>query len=149
MKKIYVAMCADFFHYGHLNIINNARKYGKVIVGLLTDEAVMSYKRVPAITYENRKIVVESIRGVDMVVPQHTLSYKDNLLSLKPDYVLHAENWKHGVQRETRQEVIDVLSLWGGELIEIPYTDGISSTQLHKNLKSMGITPGTKLKELI
>ncbi len=139
MKKVYVGMCADFFHYGHLNIIKEATHYGLVIVGLLTDKAVASYKRTPAITYENRKAIIESVVWVYDVVPQRTLSYKDNLLALRPDYVMHADNWKDGKQKATRQEVIEVLSGWGGELIEIPYTDGISSTELHDKLKGMDI----------
>jgi len=79
MKKVYVGMSADLIHPGHLNIINNAKQYGEVVVGLLTDKAIASYKRLPVLTYHQRKIVVESIKGVSEVVPQETLDYVPNL----------------------------------------------------------------------
>jgi len=137
MKKVYVGMCADFIHHGHINILKEARKYGKITVGLLTDKAIAAYKRVPALSYEERKAIIENIKGVFEIVPQDTLSYKKNLLKIKPDYVIHGDDWRKGVQKNTRQEVIDVLSAWGGRLIEIPYTEGISSTKLHEELKKI------------
>ena len=129
-------MAADLIHHGHINIIKKAKKYGKVIIGLLTDEAFESYKRTPALSYKYRKIIMGNIKGVYKVVPQNTLSYKNNLRKIKPDYVVHADDWRKGPQKNTRQEVIEVLSEWGGELIEVPYTEGISSTKLHEGLKS-------------
>ena len=86
MKSVYVGMCADIIHPGHLNIINEAKKYGNVIIGLLTDEAIASYKRLPYLTYEQRKIIVENIKGVFRVEPQETLDYVPNLKRLKPDF---------------------------------------------------------------
>ena len=127
-------MCADLLHHGHINIIKEAKKYGEVIIGLLIDEAVESYKRTPALSYKYRKIIMENIKGVSKVVPQDTLSYKENLMKIKPDYVVHGDEWKQGPQKSTRQEVIKILSEWDGELIEVPYTEGISSTKLHKEL---------------
>ena len=114
MKKVYIGMSADLLHPGHLNIINEATKYGEVIVGLLTDKAIASYKRLPYMSYEQRKVVVENIKGVSQVIPQDTLDYTDNLKLIKPDYVLHGDDWKTGVQSQTRQKVIDILSVWGG-----------------------------------
>jgi len=134
MKKIYAGMAADLLHHGHINIIKEAKKYGKVIIGLLTDEAIESYKRIPALSYKHRKTIIENIKGVNKVVSQNTLSYKKNLERIKPDFVIHADDWRNGPQKNTRQEVIEVLSEWGGELIEVPYTEGISSTKLHKEL---------------
>ena len=148
MKKVYVAMSADIIHHGHLNIINKAQDLGKVIVGLLTDEAIASYKRLPFIPYDQRKIVVESIKGVNEVIPQETLDYVSNLRKIKPDYVVHGNDWKTGVQKETRQRVIDTLNEWGGELIEPKYTEGVSSTQLIDTVKGRGITPNTRLQSL-
>lgn len=148
MSRVYVAMCADLIHHGHLNIIKRARELGIVTIGLLTDEAITTYKRIPALSYENRKSIVENIVGVDKVIPQKTLSYKENLDNLKPDFVVHGDDWKTGIQRKTRQEIIDTLSEWGGKLVEIPYTEGISSTQLHEQLKSMGMTPANRIKKL-
>ncbi len=146
MKTVYVAMSADLIHPGHLNIIKEAQKYGKVILGLLTDEAIASYKRLPCLSYEQRKVVVENIVGVERVIPQHTLDYIPNLLEIKPDYVVHGDDWKTGVQMGTRARVMDALRQWGGELIEPPYTEGISSTQLNEALKDIGTTPETRMK---
>lgn len=148
MKKVYVGMSADLVHPGHLNIINEARKLGSVIVGLLTDEAIASYKRLPYMTYDQRKIVIENIKGVIEVIPQTTLDYEPNLRMLKPDYVVHGDDWKEGVQQRTRQRVIDVLTEWGGLLVDVPYTKGISSTQLNSSIKEIGTTPDIRLKRL-
>ena len=100
-KSVYVGMSADMVHPGHLNILKEASKHGDVIVGLLTDEAIASYKRVPFMTFEQRLEVMESIRGVARVVPQSTLDYVPNLEELKPDFVVHGDDWKHGVQQQT------------------------------------------------
>lgn len=141
-------MSADLIHPGHLNIIEEARKYGDVILGLLTDRAIASYKRLPFLTYEQRKIIVENIKGVAQVVAQETLDYVPNLRKLKPDYVVHGDDWRTGVQRETRQRVIDALKEWGGELIEPKYTPDISSTKLNRGMKEIGTTPGIRLNRL-
>ncbi len=150
--KVYIGMSADLLHPGHLNIINNARKYagedGEVVVGLLTDKAIASYKRLPYMDWEQRKIVVESVKGVSRVIPQETLDYVPNLRREKPDFVLHGDDWKTGVQAKTRQRIIDVMKEWGGEVIDIPYTQGISSTQLNKVLKEVGTTPTIRLHRL-
>jgi len=148
MKKVYVGMSADLVHPGHLNIINEAKKYGDVIIGLLTDEAIASYKRLPFLSYEQRKIVIENIKGVKNVIPQKTLDYIPNLKKLKPDYVVHGDDWCTGIQKETRERVIQALNEWGGKLIEVPYTKGISSTQLNNILKEIGITPQIRRKRL-
>jgi len=143
-KVVYIGMSADLIHPGHLNIIKKGVEYGSVVVGLLTDEAIASYKRVPYMSFEQRREVIENIKGVDKVVPQGSLDYKPNLEAIKPDFVVHGDDWKEGVQRDTRQNVIDVLAGWGGELIEVPYTKGISSTQLNKALKEIGTTPDVR-----
>jgi phosphoenolpyruvate phosphomutase / 2-hydroxyethylphosphonate cytidylyltransferase len=137
----YCGMCADIVHHGHINILKEANKHGKVIVGLLTDSAISSYKRTPLMNYEQRKLIIENINGVSEVIPQKTLDYTENLISLKPKYVVHGDDWKEGVQKSTRQKVIDTLSIWGGELIEVPYTKNISSTELQASLKQNGILP--------
>ncbi len=147
-KSVYVGMSADLIHPGHLNIIKRAAELGDVTIGLLTDEAIATYKRVPFMTFEQRKAVIESIKGVVRVVAQTTLDYVPNLETYKPDYVVHGDDWKKGVQAKTRQRVIDALAQWGGELVEVPYTQGISSTQLHKAMKEVGTTPDIRLKSL-
>jgi len=151
-KQIYVGMSADLVHPGHMNILKVASKLGAVTVGLLTDNAIASYKRLPYMKYEQRKVVIENIKGVVKVIPQETLDYRPNLEALKPDIVVHGDDWKEGVQAKTRQQVIDTLSQWGGELIEPSYTDGISSTALNRSLKDIGTTPDIRrgrLKRLI
>lgn len=147
-KQVYVGMSADLVHPGHLNIINEAAKLGDVVVGLLTDEAIASYKRLPYLTYEQRRVVVENIKGVNRVIPQHTLDYADNLREIRPDYVVHGDDWRSGVQTRVRQNVIETLKEWGGELIEVPYTKGISSTKLHEAIKEVGTTPDVRLRRL-
>ncbi|HAY33188.1 MAG TPA: phosphoenolpyruvate mutase [Ignavibacteria bacterium] len=148
MKKVYVGMSADLIHPGHLNIINEARKLGEVTIGLLTDEAIAGYKRLPSLTYDQRELIIKNIKGVENVVPQKTLDYVSNLQMLKPDYVVHGDDWKDGVQKQTRQRVIDALKEWGGELVEIEYTKGVSSTQLNASLKEIGTTPEVRMKKL-
>lgn len=141
-------MSADLVHQGHVNIIAEGHKLGKVIIGLLTDEAIASYKRLPLIAFNERKIIVENLKGVEKVVPQTTLDYVPNLKELKPDYVVHGDDWKTGVQKEVRQRVLDTLAEWGGELVEPRYTEGVSSTDLIAAVKAQGITPGKRMKTL-
>jgi phosphoenolpyruvate phosphomutase len=139
-------MCADLVHPGHLNIINEGRKYGEVVIGLLSDEGITGYKRLPFLSYEQRKIIVENIKGVKEVIKQEALDYVPNLIKIKPDYVVHGDDWSTGVQSETRKKVIKALQEWGGQLIEVPYTKGISSTQLNNALKEIGTTPEMRMR---
>ena len=147
-KKVYVGMSADMIHPGHLNIIKEASKLGSVTVGVLTDAAIASYKRLPYLTYEQRAEIVSNIKGVDNVVPQTTLDYVPNLRELKPDFVVHGDDWKEGVQAKTRQRIIEAMAEWGGKVIDIPYTQGISSTAMNQHLKEIGTTPEIRLKRL-
>ncbi len=140
VKKVYVGMSADLVHPGHMNILKEAAKLGDVTVGLLTDKAIASYKRLPFMSFEHRKEVIENIKGVSNVIAQNTLDYRTNLKLVKPDYVVHGDDWKEGVQIKTRQQVIETLAEWGGELIEIEYTEGISSTKLNNVLSEIGTT---------
>jgi len=147
-KKVYVGMSADIIHPGHLNIIHEAQKLGYVTVRVLTDAAISSYKRLPYLNYEQRSLIVKNLKGVEEVIPQSTLDYVPNLELLRPDFVVHGDDWKEGVQKETRQRVIDTISKWGGKVIDVPYTKGISSTQLNSKLKEIGTTPEIRLKRL-
>lgn len=148
MATVYCGMSADLIHHGHLNIIHEAMKLGEVTVGVLTDEAIASYKRLPYLTYEQRAEIVSNIKGVVRVVPQTTLDYVPNLEKLKPDYVVHGDDWKNGVQQETRQRVIDCIAKWGGKVVDIPYTPGISSTVLNAEVREIGTTPAVRQKML-
>ncbi len=147
-KTVYVGMSADMIHPGHLNIIHEAVKLGSVTVGVLTDAAIASYKRLPYLTYEQRAEIVSNIKGVDRVVPQTTLDYVPNLRELKPDYVVHGDDWKDGVQAKTRQRIIEAMAEWGGKVVDIPYTQGISSTAMNQRLKEIGTTPEIRMKRL-
>ncbi len=127
---VYVPMAADLVHPGHINIIKKASGYGKVIVGLFTDEAISSYKNPPIMSYEQRKIVIENIKGVYDVVPQFTKDYDENLRKLKPDFMVHGKDWREGPLAEVRQKAINTMAEWGGQVIEPDYTQGVSSSQL-------------------
>jgi len=146
--KVYIGMSADLVHPGHLNIIRKAAELGELTVGLLTDQAIASYKRLPYMDFDQRKEVVENLKGVHRVVPQETLDYIPNIRKYRPDFVLHGDDWREGVQRKVRDDVIKTLAEWGGELIEIPYTQGISSTQLNNALKEIGTTPDLRRNKL-
>jgi len=121
-KIVYMCMSTDIIHGGHIKIINNAKKLGKLIIGVLSDEAVCEYKKFPLVPFEERKVLYENIGGIYKVVEQKTLSYRDNLLKYKPDYVVHGDNWVKGYQKPVRDEVIEVLKTYGGKLKEFPYS---------------------------
>jgi len=144
-----VAMCADLIHNEHINVIKKASELGdEVIIGLLTDEAIATYKKIPFLSFEQRKTIVENIKGVSKVVPQKTLDYTENLKMIKPDFVVHSEDWKTGVQSQTRDKVIEVLKEWNGKLYETPYIVGTSSTALRDYDLINGTTPERRMKKL-
>jgi len=147
-KIVYVPMAVDLIHIGHINIINEAKKLGKVVVGLLTDKAIANYKRIPFLPYDQRRVIIENVKGVDEVIPQEEDDYVPILKKLKPDYIVHGDDWKTGSQREKRERVINVMKEWGGQVIEPPYTQGISSTQINQSLREIGYTPEIRMKRL-
>jgi phosphoenolpyruvate phosphomutase len=147
-RIVYVGMCADLIHNKHIDTIVEAKKHGQVIVGLLTDEAIATYKRVPFLHFDDRKKIIENIVGVKKVIPQKTLDYTENLRLIKPDFVVHGEDWKTGVQQKTRNKVIKVLKEWHGKLIETKYVPGISSTQLIKHARGNGVTASYRCSQL-
>lgn len=135
-KKVYVSLSADILHSGHINILNKASKYGDVTVGLMTDKAISEYKKIPIINFHQRKIVVQNLSMVKNVIPQETKDYRPNLRRLKPDFVIHGDDWKSGVLKESRDQVIKELKKWSGKLIEFKYTKDISSTKIKQNVFS-------------
>ena len=147
-KKVYLGMIADIMHPGLINIINEGSKYGDVIIGLFTDKAIATHKRLPYLTYEQRETVVRSIHGVAEVVPQDDWSYVPNLVKYKPDYIIHGDDWLEGPDKYIRDEVFKVMEAMGGKVIEIPYTKGITSSGLAEELESLGTTPQARLKSL-
>ena len=146
-KVVYVGLSADILHEGHINILKIANSYGKVIVGLLTDEAIASYKNVPYLSFKQRKVVLENLKYVNNVIAQKTLDYVDNLNLIKPDFVVHGKDWKSGVQKKTRDRVIKTLKKWSGKLIEPKYTENISSTII-KNKISEVLSPENRVSRL-
>jgi len=147
-KQVYLGLIGDIIHPGITNIIRRGAEYGDLTVGLYTDKAIATYKRLPYLSYEQRENVVSSIKGVSRIVPQDDWSYIPNLRKLKPDYIIHGDDWRTGPSSKLREEVVAVLKEWGGELIEVPYTRGIDSTSLVENAKSIGTTPDVRLKSL-
>ena len=147
-KTVYLGMIADIMHPGLINIISEGAKYGDVIIGLFTDKAIATHKRLPYMTYEQRETVVRSIHGVTDVVPQDDWSYVPNLVKYKPDYIIHGDDWLEGPDKYIRDEVFKVMEAMGGKVIEIPYTKGITSSGLAEELESLGTTPQARLKSL-
>jgi phosphoenolpyruvate phosphomutase len=141
-------MRGDIIHPGIINIIREGCKLGELTVGLLTDSAIASHKRLPYLTYDQRKDVIENIKGVARVVPQEEWSYVTNLRKYKPDYIIHGDDWKNGPMRKERDEVFSVMKKIGGEVFEIPYTPGVNSSSINEALRSIGTTPDIRLKTL-
>lgn len=141
-------MGTDLIHHGHINIIEVARELGEVTVGLLSDKAVSKFSRMPFLSFDERKKILENLKGVHEVVPQYQLDYEENLKALKPDYVVHGTDWKTGPQKHVRDKVIKILQEWGGELVEPEYTAGISSTGLRNALREIGTTPDVRRRML-
>ena len=147
-KTVYLGMIGDIMHPGLINIINEGAKYGDVMIGLFTDKAIATHKRLPYLTYEQRKNVIENIKGVSSIVPQDEWSYVPNLLKYKPDYIIHGDDWLQGPDKYIREEVFKVMEKLGGEVIEIPYTKGISASGLKEEIDSLGVTPQARLSSL-
>lgn len=147
-KKVYVGLAVDIIHEGHINILKIANKLGDVIVGLLTDEAIASYKNIPYLDYKRRKIIIQNIRYVKKVIPQNTLSYVPNLNLIRPDFVVHGDDWKSGVQKKTRSDVIKTLKKWSGKLIEPKYTKNISSTIIKNKIYEISSLPQNRVSRL-
>ena len=147
-KKVYVGLAVDIIHEGHINILKEASKLGEVTVGLLTDEAIASYKNIPYLDFKRRKIVIQNIKYVKKVIPQNTLDYVPNLNLLKPDYVVHGDDWKYGVQKKTRENVIKALKKWSGKLIEPKYTKNISSSIIKKKILETNSLPQNRVSRL-
>ena len=148
MKRVYVGMIADLLHAGHIRLLKKASELGEVTVGLLTQKACGELNDLPYLDYEKRKEVLENIKFVKEIIPQQHASYKENLLWLKPDYVVHGDDWRYSWQKRFREEVIELLKQWGGELVEIPYSSDISEAEIKENMRKLGITTGARLGRL-
>ncbi len=146
-KIVYVGLSADILHEGHINILKTANRLGDVTVGLLTDSAIASYKNIPTLNYKQREIILKNIKLIKKVIPQNTLDYRPNLKLVMPNYVVHGDDWKSGVQKKTRAQVISTLRNWGGRLIEPKYTKNISSTAIKAKLTTQ-LTPTSRVSIL-
>jgi len=146
-KIVYVPLAVDILHTGHLNIINTAKKYGKVVVGLLSDNAIAEYKDLPTLNYDERYKIVKSLKNVEKILKQKTWDYSSILESLKPDFFVHGDDWKKGIQKNTRENVINLLKKNKGKLIEVAYTKNVSSTSIKSNLINH-LTPTSRISNL-
>ena len=151
-RTVYMCFSTEYIHSGHMAIINKARRLGRLIIGVLSDEAVASFKRYPLIPFAERKALFENLAGVERVVTQDTLSYAKNLRELKPDYVVHGNDWCEGFQKPIRQEVCDVLAEYGGRLIEYPYSNNPIYKELDASHRAEAAKPDVRrgrLRKLI
>ena len=132
-KRIVVDMSTTLIHHGHIRILKKAKKFGKVIVGLMVDKAILSYKKKkPIIKFPNRKKIIESLKIVDFVIPLRALNYSREAIKYKFDYFVHGTDWRKGPQLSNRNKLIKTMKKWNGKVIEIPYTKGISSSKIWK-----------------
>ena len=151
-KIVYIALSVDVLHHGHINLINHAKKYGKVVAGLLTDSAISSKKRLPLLNFSQRKKILENISGISKVVAQNEWEYSKNILKIKPNYMVHGDDWKFGDDKNLRNGTIKALKKIGGKLIEIPHTKNISSYFLKERMHMESTIPSNRqaiLKRLL
>ena len=151
-RRVYMCFSTDMVHSGHISIIKKAAKLGRLTVGVLSDEAVASYKRYPLLPFEERKSLFENISGVENVVEQKTISYADVLNTLRPDYVVHGDDWREGFQKPVREEVISILNQYGGQLVEFPYAADEKYKELEKRSREQLAMPDFRrgrLKKLL
>lgn len=148
MKTVYTCFCTDVIHEGHLNILKNAAKYGEVTVGVLADPAMVRYNRFPTVSLEERVRMVEDTGLAARVVVQDEIMYDSIVAKLRPDYVVHGDNWREGPESAIRQNVVDALARYGGELIEIPYTYNEQVKRIDDNMKEKLAMPEFRRKRL-
>ena len=146
--KVYVSLIADLLHAGHINILNEASKYGEVTVGLLTSTAINELNDTAYLKYQQRLEVIKSLSMVSNVIPQEEASYKKNLLKIKPEFVVHGDDWVEGKHSKYRTEVISLLNEWGGKLVEVKYSSEISDKNLKNKLMKLGVTTVNRLVRL-
>jgi len=148
MKKVYTCFCTDVIHEGHLNIINKAKEYGKVIVGVLSDRAMIQYNRFPILSFEERINMVKNIDSVSEVIIQDEIMYDEVIEKVRPDYVVHGDNWKSGPMASIRENVVSLLKKYGGELIDIPYTYNENVRHIDNKMKELTSMPEYRRKRL-
>ena len=147
-KIVYVPLAVDILHSAHINILKKAKKYGKVVVGLLTDKAISEYKKLPLINYDERFKILSGIKFVDRIVEQSSWDYSKNIKKYKPDYFIHGDDWKVGIQKNQRKKVIQSLKLNNGKLIEVPFTKNISSTEIKNKILKLEMSSDNRVSRL-
>lgn len=147
-KTVYTCFCTDVIHAGHMNIINEAKKYGEVIVGVLTDEAMVRFNRFPTISFEERVELIKGLEGVSRIVIQESLLYDDILDKLHPDYVIHGDNWTVGPTKAIRDNVLSLLSAYGGKVIDVPYTYSEEVKRIDRRIKERAAMPEYRRRRL-
>ena len=148
MKKVYTCFCTDVIHEGHLNIIKNAQQYGDVIIGVLSDEAMVKFNRLPTISFEERIQMVKDIEGVSRVVIQNEIMYNTVIAEIQPDYVIHGDNWTSGPMKAIRDNVVALLKEYGGRVIDVPYTYNDNVKRIDDRLKERLAMPELRRKRL-
>lgn len=148
MPVVYTALGTDVIHEGHLNILRHAREYGTVIVGALSDKALIRYSRFPTVSQEERVKLYESLEGVSRVVIQDDYLYDDVIATLKPDYVVHGDNWQNGPERAIRNNIEGLLATYGGTLIEVPYTRSEQARKVDQQLREKLAMPEYRRRRL-
>ena len=148
MKKVYTCFCTDVIHEGHLNIIKNAQQYGDVIIGVLSDEAMVKFNRFPTISFEERIQMVKDLEGVSRVVIQNEIMYNTVIAEIQPDYVIHGDNWTSGPMKAIRDNVVALLKEYGGRVIDVPYTYNDNVKRIDDRLKERLAMPELRRKRL-
>lgn len=148
MKTVYTCFCTDIIHEGHRNIIDQAKKYGRVVVGVLSDKAMIRYRRFPTVSFEARVEMAKDIEGVDEVIVQDEVMYDELVSRLRPDYVIHGDNWREPPLNVIRENVLKVLRQYGGELIEVPYTYNENVKRLDDRIKEKLAMPEFRRRRL-
>lgn len=148
MKKVYTCFCTDVIHEGHLNIIQMAKQYGDVIVGILSDEAMVRFNRFPTVSFEERMQMVQELDGVSEVVVQKEIMYDEIVAQLHPDYIIHGDNWKEGPMKAIRDNAVALLSAYGGQVIDVPYTYNENVKRIDARMKEKLAMPEYRRKRL-
>ena len=148
MKKVYTCFCTDVIHSGHMNILRKAKEYGKVIVGVLSDAAMIRFNRFPTVSFEERKRMIEDIPEVDEVIVQDSVMYDEVIRKIHPDYVIHGENWLEGPMKAIRDNVKELLKNYGGEIIDVPYTYNEEVRKVEQRMKAKLAMPEYRRKRL-
>ena len=148
MKKVYACFCTDVIHSGHLNIIREAQKYGELIIGILSDAAMIRFNRFPTVSFEERVKMVENLDGVSSVIKQEDVMYDEVIRDIKPDFVIHGDNWLSGPTNAIRRNVEKCLAEYGGQIIDIPYTYNEEVKRIDDRIKEKLSMPEYRRKRL-